>query len=72
MFVTSDLSIFNSVAGSAARYSIDAFPVPKSSTDTPRPLARKARSTETACLGSDIAALSVTSRTTASGLMPRR
>ncbi len=46
-------SILSSLAGSVARYSIDALPVPKSSIDTPTPPARSASSAAIAALGID-------------------
>ena len=61
MSVMNDRSILSSLAGSVVRYSIDALPVPKSSIETPTPLALIASSPATARARSSTAALSVTS-----------
>ena len=66
MSVMNERSILISVAGNFARYSIEALPVPKSSTDTRCPWHAGPRAPRPLC-GSAIAALSVTSTMSLSG-----
>ena len=63
-------SILISVTGSCASCDSDDQPVPKSSTDNPKPLSRRRASTFSACAASCIIADSVSSSVTSCGSTP--
>ena len=67
-----DLSIFSSSIASCLRYVSDALPVPKSSTASRTPIARRLSSTSIARCGSVMTPLSVTSRVSRAGSTDHR